>query len=216
MTLRWRVVAPPRPGSEYVAVQTVVSRWGEHGDRPEPAAVNNALFASFTATASIDVACAPLTAWELVTDIQRIGDFSPECMAAAWIDGASAPEVGARFEGTNHVITTYRGEDIDFTWIRVCTVTAAQRPSLFAYTVGDRFDGTPACSWEFRIDSSDDGTRISQRFQHLPRGLSGTRLAADGFPDDAEEQVRDRQRSLTKDMNETLHRIRQVLETPRA
>jgi hypothetical protein len=195
-----------------VAVQTIVSRWGEHGDRPDPAEVNEALFASFTTSTSVEVACSPVAAWELVTDIARIGEFSPECMAAKWLDGSSGPEVGARFEGTNHMITTYRGEDIDFTWIRVCTVTAVERPSLFAYTVGDRFDGTPACSWEFRIDPFDDGCRISQRFQHLPQGLSGTRLAADGFPDDAEQQVRDRQRSLAKDMNETLHRIRKVLE----
>jgi hypothetical protein len=193
-------------------VQTIVSRWGEHGERPEPLPENDTLFGSFHASASIDVACSPVTAWNLVTNVERIGEFSPECTGAEWIDGASGPEVEARFEGTNHLITTYRGDDIDFTWIRVCTVTAAERPNRFAYVVGDRYDGTPACSWEFRIDGTDDGCRISQRFQHLPQGLSGTRLAADSVPADATQTVRDRQQSLTDDMNETLQRIRRVLE----
>jgi hypothetical protein len=209
-------VASAHPCDEDPVVQTIVSRWGEHGDRPAPAVVNDGLFASFAATASIDVACPPLDAWQLITDIERIGEFSPECIAAKWIDGASGPEIGARFEGTNHLITTYRGDDIDFTWIRVCTVTAVHQPSHFAYTVGDRFDGTPACSWEFRIDPLDGGCRISQRFQHLPQGLSGTRLAADSSPRDAEHEVRARQGSLTEDMNETLHRVKQVLESANA
>jgi Polyketide cyclase / dehydrase and lipid transport len=193
-------------------VQTIVSRWGEHGERPDTLPDNDTLFGSFRASASIDVACLPVTAWELVTNIERIGEFSPECVRAEWIDGASGLEVGARFEGTNHLITTYREQDIDFTWIRVCTVTAAERPNRFAYTVGDRYDGTPACSWEFQIDGTEAGCRISQRFQHLPQGMSGTRLAADSFPADAEQTVRDRQQSLTNDMNETLQRIRRVLE----
>src|SRR5262245_136773 len=110
-------------------VRTIVSRWGEHGDRPEPAAVNESLFASFAVSESIEATCAPGRAWDLVTDIARIGEFSPECRDARWLDGASEPKVGARFEGTNHLVTTYQDEEIDFTWIRVCTVTAATRPT---------------------------------------------------------------------------------------
>ena len=85
-------------------------------------------------------------------------------------------------------------------------------PNRFGYTVGDRFDGTPACTWEFQIDPADRACRITQRFQRLPQGISGTRLAADAFPADAEETVRDRERSLTNDLSETLQRIKRVLE----
>lgn len=58
--------------------------WGGHGDRPEPASVNDSLFGAFNASASVEVACTPLAAWGLVTDIGRIGEFSPECIAARW------------------------------------------------------------------------------------------------------------------------------------
>jgi len=189
-----------------------VSRWGQYGERPEPAAVNESLFASFAVSEWTEVACAPDGAWDLITDIERIGEFSPECIDAKWIDGASEPGVGARFEGTNHVVTTYQDEEIDFTWIRVCTVTAATRPTLFAYAVGDRFDATPACDWEVQIEPTANGCRITQRFQHRPQGLSGTRLAADSDPERAAEQVRERTAELKSGIGETLQRMTAVLE----
>ncbi len=34
----------------------------------------------------------------VVSDITRIGEFSPEAFEAAWIDGADGPVVGARRE----------------------------------------------------------------------------------------------------------------------
>jgi len=71
-------------------VERVISRWGEHGARPEARPENNELFGSMVVEASIDVACTPLEAWRLATDITRIGD-SPQCIGAAWIDGAQTP-----------------------------------------------------------------------------------------------------------------------------
>jgi hypothetical protein len=38
--------------------------------------------------------------WDLVTDVGRIGEWSPECAGAAWLDGGT-PEPGARFAGRN-------------------------------------------------------------------------------------------------------------------
>jgi len=37
--------------------------------------------------------------WELVSDITRIGEFSPETFEAEWLDGADGPRAGARFRG---------------------------------------------------------------------------------------------------------------------
>ena len=111
--------------------------WGKHGDRPEPASVNDSLFGALEAWASVEVACTQLAAWGLVTAIDRIGEFSPECVDARWIDGTSGPSVGARFEGTNRVAD--EANDSEYIWIRPCTVTSAQPPERFSYTVGDRY-----------------------------------------------------------------------------
>src|ERR1700674_198448 len=158
-------------------VEQVISRWGEHGARPEARPENDELFGSMVVEASIDVAWTPLAAWRLVTDIPRIGEFSPECIGAAWIDGASGPEMGARFEGTNRIFD--QATDTEYLWIRPCTVTAALPPKHFSYTVGDRYDGSPATQWDVLIEPSQIGCRLSQRFRHLSRGLSGLRHMAD-------------------------------------
>ncbi|HLH29443.1 MAG TPA: SRPBCC family protein, partial [Acidimicrobiales bacterium] len=45
--------------------------------------------------------------WELVSDVTRIGEFSPETFEAEWLDGATGPAVGVRFRG--HVRRNGRG-----------------------------------------------------------------------------------------------------------
>src|SRR5713226_6885836 len=42
-----------QPIGQSVVVKTVVSRWGEHGARPEPDRVNDSLFGAFGASASV-------------------------------------------------------------------------------------------------------------------------------------------------------------------
>ena len=198
-----------------MAVEPSVSIWGQHGDRPVPASINDSLFARFYVTASVEVDCEPEAAWALITTIERTGEFSPECVNAKWIDGASGPSVGARFEGTNHVVTTYEGKDYDYTWVRPCTVTVAKRSTRFSYMVGDRYDGTPACAWDVEIEPTANGCRITQHFQHLPRGFSGARHAADANPARAEQIVHDRAQDLTDGMNQTLRVMKHVLESDR-
>jgi hypothetical protein len=45
--------------------------------------------------------------WDLVSDVTRVGEFSPETFAAEWLSGARRPGVGARFRG--HVRRNGRG-----------------------------------------------------------------------------------------------------------
>jgi Polyketide cyclase / dehydrase and lipid transport len=37
--------------------------------------------------------------WGMVSDVTKMGEWSPETFEADWIDGASGPAVGARFKG---------------------------------------------------------------------------------------------------------------------
>ena len=41
----------------------------------------------------------PEKVWELVSDVTRIGEFSPETFEARWTRGSTGPEVGAYFKG---------------------------------------------------------------------------------------------------------------------
>jgi Polyketide cyclase / dehydrase and lipid transport len=196
-----------------VQVNTTISRWGEHGKRPQPAAENDALFGSFEARAAVEVVCPPSSAWDLVTNLSRIGEFSPECIEAKWLDGFTGPTEGARFEGTNRMVNDTSGSE--FIWIRPCTVVIAERPERFSYVVGDRYDGTPAALWEVDIEPSPTGCKITQHFRHLPDGLSGIRHAADNKPADAVKLVEARVHQLVDGMQATLRRTKRVLESTR-
>ena len=35
--------------------------------------------------------------WNLIADVRNTGKFSPEVFEAEWLDGASGPELGAKF-----------------------------------------------------------------------------------------------------------------------
>ena len=47
------------------------------------------------------VAAPPDQVYELVADVTRMSEFSPEVVSCRWLDGATGPAVGARFEAVN-------------------------------------------------------------------------------------------------------------------
>jgi hypothetical protein len=56
---------------------------------------------------TVHVAAPPDRGWDLVSDVTRVGEFSPETFEAEWLGGASGPAVGAHFRG--HVRRNGRG-----------------------------------------------------------------------------------------------------------
>jgi len=57
-------------------------------------------------SASIEINAAPEVVWQLVADITRMGEWSPECWKAEWEDGTTGPAVGALFRGYNRAGST--------------------------------------------------------------------------------------------------------------
>jgi uncharacterized protein YndB with AHSA1/START domain len=186
-----------------------VSNWGESGNgrRPTPDPRVSAVVPAMGVTVQMAMTCKPELFWDLITSVERIGEFSPECAEAWWVEGFPARAVGGRFEGRNRI----EGDGDTYEWTRPCDVVAYDPPRHFAYTVGDRFDGTPATRWTFRITPTDRGCVVQQQFEHLPDGLSGIRLQAEQL-DDAEAHIAQRRDMLRDGMTQTLERIRAVLE----
>ena len=75
----------------------------------------------------------PSAVWAVVSDVTRIGELSPETFEGRWIDGATGPEVGARFQG--HVKRNGRGP----TYWTTCRVTECE--------VDRVFEADPATEW---------------------------------------------------------------------
>jgi uncharacterized protein YndB with AHSA1/START domain len=101
-----------------------------------------------------EIAASPETVWGLVADLPRMGEWSPENEGGEWIGGADGATVGAKFKGTNS--SGHRS------WKTVSTVTAADPGRRFAFTV--KAAGLPISEWEFEIEPTDGGCRVTQRF----------------------------------------------------
>ena len=95
--------------------------------------------------------------WDLVTDITKMGEYSPEVMEAEWLGGATGPSVGARYRG--HV---RRNEKWPVYWT-TCEVTQCVPSQVFEFAVmmGER----PVNTWRYEFRASDDGgTDVTEAF----------------------------------------------------
>ncbi len=100
-----------------------------------------------TAAAEEEVAARPELVWDLVADVTRVGEWSPECIWAAWLGEPGRPLPGARFIGRNRLPNGFEYE-------MTCVITEADRPRAFAWVVLDD-SGAPArpsSLWRYRID----------------------------------------------------------------
>ncbi|MBV8952186.1 MAG: SRPBCC family protein [Actinobacteria bacterium] len=106
---------------------------------------------------TVHMAAPPERIWGLVSDVTKIGRYSPETFEAEWLDGATGPEVGARFRG--HVKRNGRGP----TYWTTCTVTASVPGREFAFGVGSA--DKPLNVWRYELTPAGDGTDVTESFQ---------------------------------------------------
>jgi uncharacterized protein YndB with AHSA1/START domain len=50
---------------------------------------------------SVEIAAPPDAVYDLIADVTRMGEWSPECVRCRWLDGAQEARPGARFRGTS-------------------------------------------------------------------------------------------------------------------
>jgi uncharacterized protein YndB with AHSA1/START domain len=107
---------------------------------------------------TVRIAAPPDRVWDLVSDVTRIGEFSPETFEAQWLDGADGPRPGARFRG--HVRRNGRGP----VYWTTCTVTAADPGREFAFSVAG-LGGATANTWRYSLEPIPDGTDATESFE---------------------------------------------------
>ena len=109
---------------------------------------------------TVHMKAAPERVWNLVSDVTKIGRYSPETFEAEWLDGATGPAVGARFRG--HVKRNGRGP----TYWTTCTVLTCEPGREFAFGVGP--GKRPVNTWRYELTPSGDGTDVTESFQLAP------------------------------------------------
>lgn len=101
---------------------------------------------------TITIAAPSENVYDLIADIPRMGEWSPETTSAEWRDGATRAEVGACFRGKNKR---------RFSWSTTCTITAADRGRALAFDVAKgetrwRYDLLPV---------PDGGCEVTESFE---------------------------------------------------
>ncbi|RBY76928.1 SRPBCC family protein [Blastococcus sp. TF02-09] len=146
-------------------------------------------------SSSVVVRATPEAVYDLVSDVTRTGEWSPQCRACWWDEGDGA-RVGAWFTGRNE--TPAR------TWETRSQVVAADRGREFAWLVGGRL-----VRWSFAMEPVDEGTRLTESWEFLPDGIA---FFHERYGDAAEEQIADRTRAAHAGIPQTLDAIRRIAE----
>ena len=99
---------------------------------------------------SLRVHAPPEAIYDIVADVTRTPELSPEIVQCVWLDGATGPAVGARFRARNKMPNrpTFSNKPV---------VTAAERGRVFSFA---RTEPSGALS-NGRIDSSPRGMPLS-------------------------------------------------------
>jgi uncharacterized protein YndB with AHSA1/START domain len=118
------------------------------------------LLAPLTGEVSVHVAASPEEVWALVSDVTRIGEFSPETFEARWTRGSTGPEVGASFKG--HV----KRNGVGPTYWSPCQVTVSEPLKAFEFAVGT--DAVTLNNWGYRLEPEGSGTLVTEYFRLEP------------------------------------------------
>lgn len=108
---------------------------------PEPSVISR----------STTIAASPDRVWALVSDLPRMGEYSPEAVGGTWVRGGG-PAPGAVFRGRNA-----RGLR---RWSTRSEVVRCEPGRAFAFRVSA--GGMPAAEWAYEVQPDGDGCRLTE------------------------------------------------------
>ncbi|HET7739030.1 MAG TPA: SRPBCC family protein [Mycobacterium sp.] len=149
-----------------------------------------------TGQASTHIDATPEQVWAIVSDLERMGEWSPECYRVEWLDGATSPaKPGARFKGWNRYGL--------MRWSMTCEVKTADpgREISWATVKGAR----ELVVWTYRLRPASQGCELTESFE--VQWLPPTAVLAEDF------LMRDRDRRRDEAMRSTLDRIKKAAES---
>ena len=137
--------------------------------------------------------------WSMITDLTRMGEWSPENTGGTWIKGATGPALGAVFKGTNK--NGWRK------WSTIATVSACQEGKAFEFDVSAL--GLKVARWSYLVEPTENGCKVSETFTDLRNSL----IKLGGKPISG---VSDRDTHNRSTMEVTLENLAKAAETAEA
>jgi uncharacterized protein YndB with AHSA1/START domain len=90
--------------------------------------------------------------WAMVSDVTRMGEWSPENEGGTWLGDATGPKPGARFRGANR-----HGNK---KWNTVATVVDAEPGRQFSFRVAAT--GLKVAEWRYTFEPTATGCRVTE------------------------------------------------------
>ncbi len=149
------------------------------------------------ASVTLHMNATPAKVWGLVSDITKMGTYSPEVFEAEWLEGATGPVLGAKYRG--HV----KRNEIGPTYWTTCEVTECTPGEVFEFAVV--MGGKPVNTWRYAFaPGANGGTDVTESFRLADNFLTKLWRPLGGFL---------RERRNSRDMMRTLEKIKAVAET---
>lgn len=146
---------------------------------------------------SIHVDAPPQDVYDIVADVTRTPEYSPEVASCMWLGGAVGPELGARFKAQNKIGKSR--------WSNKPIVTAVLPGREFAFARTEPLCGT--VHWRYRFEPENGGTRVTESYEVVRPITRAGWIVVSGFGRD-----RDRRTTMHDGIEESLQRLRSVAE----
>ena len=99
----------------------------------------------------------PERLYDMVADLECMGQWSPECQRVEWTDGSGGPAQGATFVGHN------KGGPMGLMkWSRHGRVVTADPGREFSFATEE--GGRESTLWSYRFEPVDGGTRVTESY----------------------------------------------------
>ena len=105
--------------------------------------------------------------FDAIADVTRMGEWSPVCTTAVWVDDAQNSFVGTNDNGS-------------FTWQTTCRVDVAETGREFTFVNRGMNGDEELVRWSYTFEPVDGGTLLTESWEVLPEyEPSMTRLMPD-------------------------------------
>jgi uncharacterized protein YndB with AHSA1/START domain len=99
-----------------------------------------------------DIAAPSEKVWALVTDLPRMGEWSPENAGGKWVKGSTGPALGSVFVGSN--------KNGLRRWTTSVTIIACEPNQLFEFAVTS--GPLAVATWRYEFEEADGRCRVTE------------------------------------------------------
>ena len=103
------------------------------------------------------ISATPHVVWEIISDLESMGNLSPENSGGRWGKGVTGVEKGAIFRGKNK--NGFRQ------WSTKVLITECEPPKKLSFSL--RVGGKEWCEWSYQIDEVEDGCVVTESWTDM-------------------------------------------------